>query len=579
MNKIFRNIINASLAAIFFIPLTGCLEEAFPEDDSASKEQLEGADKKGLFSAIPAYMLTCSDDNYCDIGFPGFGIWRDTMTPDFPVKSTTYDYFMEYASLSYMGDWSIQTMFWRRYYYMIQKTSTVLSVSDRNPDGEDAYYVGNALGFRAWAYMDLGRLYEFRPTGVPELDEIAESRGLYGLTVPIVTENTTDAESRRLVRVPFYELNRFIMNDLNEAERCLENHRTAPSKDQMGLGVIYGLKARMWLELGSRFDRHAEDLQQQLSYENDPEAEKYDKLAIANAVDCYRNAAECARKAYSMGYSPLTRSQWYDPVNGFNTPNNSWMWCTIITPDNKLATTYVWQSFVSFMSPEASYGVSSLDFGSYHMIDARLFSGIDDCDWRRDTWIDPDEAGSLNAYDSKYSKTTSYPYKTWKKFEAYAGFKFHPAGGDGSTSTSGNAVSIPFMRVEEMYLIEAEAVARTQGAAAGKTLLENFMNSYRTDGTYSFASTQLEDVIDEIFKQKRIEFWGEGVVAWDFRRLEKAVIKGYPGTNHPETYRYNSYEGYVAPWTNIYIPDRVQNLNSNIKLNPDPSGCLPLWKE
>ncbi|HCS75914.1 MAG TPA: hypothetical protein DIW17_18830, partial [Clostridiales bacterium] len=47
------------------------------------------------------------------------------------------------------------------------------------------------------------------------------------------------------------------------------------------------------------------------------------------------------------------------------------------------------------------------------------------------------------------------------------------------TYSVGGAVDVPVMRIEEMYLIEAEAVGMSQGVAAGLAKLNSFMQSYR----------------------------------------------------------------------------------------------------
>ena len=173
-------------------------------------------------------------------------------------------------------------------------------------------------------------------------------------------------------------------------------------------------------------------------------------------------------------------------------------------------------------------------------------------------------------------------FDTCSKFNAYCGFKFPPANGDGDISTVGNAVSIPMMRVEEMYLIEAEAIGRSQGEGAGRTALESFVNSYRyKDGSYKSTGAGIEGFIDDVFTQKRIELWGEGLILWDYRRLEKAVTRGYPGTNWPALYRLNSIPNYVAPWTTFSIPETERNFNEAVILNPDPSvgECYFPWTD
>lgn len=577
MNKLFKSIISATLLAAVSLSLTGCLDEAYPESNQVSKEQLALADKSGLSSAIAAYMTSYTSDYYYDIGFAGFGLWRDAMTADIPGLQTGYYYFTYFASQQTLGDWALQTLFWRRYYYLIQKCDAVLAVSDLTPGSADTDAVGNALAYRAMAYMDLLRFYEYRKTGVADLDATAAERGIFGLTVPIITEKTTESEARNLPRAPYAEMTRFIMTDLENAEKCLAKCRTATAKNYACLGVVYGLKARMWLELGSRFLTDADALALQIAAEGNSDYASLEKLGVSTANECFSKAQTYARKAINEGFTPLSKSQWYDPVNGFNTPNNSWMWAIIIGADDSMATDLTWQSWVSFMSPEATYGTSTMQYKGTKMIDARLFGSIDTRDWRRDTWIAPDEAGDQDAFTSKYAKTTSLTYESWKEFPAYVAFKFHPAGGDGQTSSSGNAVSIPLMRVEEMYLIEAEAAAHAQSPVIGAQLLSNFLTSYRYTAPVTVNASSIDDVVDAIFLNKRIELWGEGLISWDYRRLLKPIERGYVGTNHPESFWFNSYAGFVAPWTTLFIPDREVAQNPAIIPNPDPSQAIPAW--
>lgn len=581
MKKFFNKIAVLAAATLISPLTTGCLEEAFPENNQITGPQLEKIDKEGLALAISAYMTAYTSDSglFWDCGFMGFGIWRDVMTADLPVYDNSYDYFRNYGTTINIGNSYVNEVFWQRYYYLIQKCDALLNVSDMDPEGPDAFYVGNALAYRAMAYFDMARFYEYQPTGFAVVDDLAESRHIYGLTVPIITEKTTEAEARVAPRAPFYEIYRFILSDLNLAEKCLKNYTSVTNKVDASLGVVYGLQARFWLELGTRFEESANDLALALQMEDSDLLNKYDHLAISTATDCYKKSADYARKAINSGYTPLTKSQWYDKVSGFNSPNDSWMWCISISSSNSLATTQTWQSFMSYMSPEATYGISTVEYCGGRCIDARLYSTISANDWRKNTWINPDDVGSEEAYNAKYKDVTSLTYADWAKFGQYVGFKFHPGSGNGETSTVGNVISEPLMRVEEMYLIEAEAVTRGQGAGSGKALLEAFMNGHRMEGgTYTCPSSQRAGVIDEIFKQKRIELWGEGLILWDYRRMKKAIERGYPGTNHTGIYRFNSYPGFVAPWTNIYIPDRVKNLNEKFELNPDPSQVVPLWQ-
>ncbi len=84
------------------------------------------------------------------------------------------------------------------------------------------------------------------------------------------------------------------------------------------------------------------------------------------------------------------------------------------------------------------------------------------------------------------------------------------------------------MRIEEMYLIKAEAEAMSGGS--GLSTLVNFIKQYR-DPSYSFSSSSPESVQEEVFRHRRIELWGEGLNWFDIMRLNKPVDRrgaGYP---------------------------------------------------
>ena len=101
--------------------------------------------------------------------------------------------------------------------------------------------------------------------------------------------------------------------------------------------------------------------------------------------EMFANAAKYARLVIDEGgYSPLTQSQWEDPVNGFNNAaaNNSWIWGFSLVAENlsNLLT------FVSHISSEASWGYARYaQFG----VSAKLYDQIPDSDFRKHSWLDP----------------------------------------------------------------------------------------------------------------------------------------------------------------------------------------------
>ena len=136
-----------------------------------------------------------------------------------------------------------------------------------------------------------------------------------------------------------------------------------------------------------------------------------------------------------------------------------------------------------------------------------------------------------------------------------------------------------YMRVEEMYFIEAEAKAH-ENLGEGIRLLNEFMNNYRiVGGGYDCTnmSSSVENFTNELMLQKRIEFWGEGIVMFDMKRLDMSTRRGYVGTNSPASYRLNT-EGRAPYWNFVITRGETQN-NPVIATqnNPDPSQTVKPW--
>jgi len=499
-------------------------------------------------------------------------IIRDNLLADFPSKGD-YDYFRSpWASLSSLASGNSIAQVWYFYYKLINNAhSTIRSVDPGDATPVALQYLGNALTYRAMAYFDLARMYEFKPSGVPAIDNQAISSNIMGLTVPLVEAETDEQQARNNPRAPFYKMYRFILNDLDQAEEYLADY-TRPAKNVADLSVVYGLKARIWLELATRFTLYPEDLTTALSHENDEDLNRFSKFDITTAKDCYAKAIEYADKVIAK-YTPLTKAQWHDKVAGFNTCTvPSWVFAIIIGSAEAVPSS-TWRTWTSYQGPENTFGVANADYNTFRMIGKNLYDEIGKSDWRRSTWIDPVDAGDSLAF-KKYS--TLLDSITWMKLPAYTALKFRPRNGDMANGKIGAAVDIPVMRVEEMHFIKAEALTYTQGLATGKSEFESFMNTYRyTDGSYSASEAEnVDDFINNyLITEKRIEFWGEGLSFFDIKRRKIQIVRGYTGTNFVlQNQRYNSIYGYAAPWLTFYIARSGEsNRNNGIVDNPDPN--------
>ncbi len=130
------------------------------------------------------------------------------------------------------------------------------------------------------------------------------------------------------------------------------------------------------------------------------------------------------------------------------------------------------------------------------------------------------------------------------------------------------------MRIEEMYLIEAEAVGMSQGVAAGLAKLNSFMQSYRQPD-YSFTTGDQRAFQIEVLTQMRIEFWGEGNAFPSAKRIKPDIIQNYEGTNAPADIFKMNVKGIKPNW-NLVIP--INEMDANAALegynNPNPTAVV-----
>lgn len=579
------------LSALSFA-LAGCIKDSIAIE-YATADQVGGSESalESLANSTAAFMYSY---NYFgtlssqEFGYPAMMLIRDCLT-DCPYVSSNYNHFSTpWGSLVDFSS-SRTKQPWRYYYRMIlNANNTIAAVGDPEQATEKIQYLyGNALIYRAMSYMDLMRMYEYKKTGVALLDNEAQSNDIYGLTTVLIDEDFDDSKAKDNPRIPFYHMYRFIMNDLNKAEKYLTGY-SRPSKIRANLSVAQAFKARLWLEIATRFQKYPEDLATQLANENNPDLEKYDKLGITTAADCYQKAADYARLVINQ-YTPLTKSQWHSLTDGFNNMSvGSWIFAISINSIDAVYSRV--NNFYSMAVTEFSRGYSRSQYHAYRMIDAKLFGQIDDDDWRKVTWIDPADAGTIPTPAKYFSlldrldaiNGTAAGYE-WSLRDPYVGFKFRPNNGDVTDDyTNALQVDYPIIRVEEMYFIEAEAKTYTEGMAAGISALTSFLNTYRYENpTYSIDPTGVDDFVDNyLITQKRIELWGEGLSYFDIKRREIAITRGYPGTNWLSNYRYNSLPGYVPSWLNFYLPNEGEaTLNLALKLNPDPQvySVYDLW--
>lgn len=530
MKKILSYGLSAAFITVSVASLTSCIDDTEPTD-SVTKEQVAETNSATdyLVQAIPAYMLKYWNSDYHNSwGYPAIMFIRDIETADVshadPGKY--YDaWFGYWGNNTYQGrDYVFAQFLWNFQTKMINTANNaVAAVDSTSASDEQKGYLAASLAYRASYYLDMAREYEFLEND-KTLPVSPEGNNVSGLTVPIVTEATTEADSRNNPRATRETMAAFILGDLQYAERWIDAF-TISDKTFPHLDCVYGLYARyyMWLE-------------------NYPMAEKYARLAI--------NASSV---------QPMSETDALDTSTGFNTLSK-WMWgmqYTTETINNNLLNWFAWAC------NENSWGYAGpTGGGAQYLIDAAMYDRISDTDWRKLMWKAP--AGTPLEGKSSYCDA-----EIGEALADYASMKFRPGSGDTQVYTTGNVGAIPLMRVEEMYFIEAEAAAH-QDAARGKQLVESFMKQYR-DSKYTCNVSSTDDVVEEIVFQKRVELWGEGQTFFDIKRLNYPVERSYNGTNHLSAELFNTTTR--PAWMNWVIIIKEENGNAGVAgyNNPDPT--------
>ena len=535
-----KNILKIGFVALTATALlSGCIKETFPTSVATSEQVASNpAALESQVNGMAAYInkIEHLNGDHTEFGYPSMGMIRDLMGEDMATISSGYDHFTNWIKARYQSDQYIYSQRVWYYYtgFLLTANSVISSVDEATATEAQKQYLGMAYCYRAMINLDMGRMYEYKKnnyTSAPDME---------GLTIPIIRENMTEAEARNNPRVQKSVLLEHIHSDLAKAidffsDKDGKSSFKRKNKTQPDLSVAYGLLARTYLW-----------------------EEKYEEAAQAakDAID---------KSIVGTEYKALTEAQATDVNTGFNSvgTNNSWMWCSSLVKEDDVVKSSI-LNFTSWISSETVFGYAAA--GPYRMIDARLYSRISNSDWRKKWWKAPEGV----KVDQKFVPATE-SYKGSEIIPEYGAIKFRPGSGNPDTEDPGAVCDYPLMRMEEMMLIIAEADAH-KGSSTG---LVDFMTTRNPD--YVCTASGVDALVDEIFFQKRIEFWGEGINFFDYKRLGKGVTRGYAGTNHFEDARLNS-EG-LAPWMNFCIVRLEQNANPAVVSNPDPSDLIDPWKE
>ncbi len=464
-----------SVASLFALS-TACTDmDLSPAGDTVTsdtkEEILESQPEKAqasvnaVLASFSTSMLTWPDaERHNDFGYPALMMFMDANGYDFVSDDNGYNWMgncLTYTDRAYTSYES--GIVWYTLYRQIYAANSVIGTIGMEPeDDELKYYLAQALAVRAFDYWVLAQLYQFN---------YADHKD--AACVPIITDETADeAALNGAARNTVEEVYAQILSDLNLAIECLEASSVSRSANNyVSREVAYGIRARV-----------------NLTMEN------------------WSAAASDAVEAQAYG-APASKASVSQPT--FNDLTD-FMWGIAIAETDAVVTTGIcnWPSHMGSLN----WGYCWYSGGM--QVSKALFDAIPETDARKGWWIDAD------CYSPNLTDDQAYVMTSYVGYSPYTHVKFAPYKDELTTST--NANPIPLMRVEEMYLIEAEALAMSGNTTAAKSALESFVQTYR-DAEYTCTATSAEEIQEAVYFQRRVEFWGEGLAWFDIMRLNTGV--------------------------------------------------------
>lgn len=480
----------------------------------------------GVYSQF--FTIFSVNSEHYDFGYPAQMIGLDSQGVDYIAKNSGYNWFAMYNSLSSNAPTSIRSgMLWYYQYSQINTVNTLVGSIPADTDNDELkFFRAQGLATRSFDYWTLAQVYAFN---------YADHKT--ALCVPVITdENSQDAALNGAPRATVEEVYVQIMKDINEAITLLENTKTKASdvvtnkpKRCVSLATAYGLRARYNLTMGLYADA---------------------------ANDAEKAIAAFSGKPYSM--EDVSKPT-FTSIN-----DDAWMWGIAIDENQD---GIAGGSIVNFPAMSCSFSHGYCDQGgAWRWCSKVLYDWIPNTDVRKGWFLDANrKSRNLSKEQQKYldkfaTGTPTYGQDASTNLMPYTNVKFDSY--QGVLEQSLNASDVPLMRVEEMYLIKAEGLGMSSNLEGGKQALTDFVRTYR-DPSYACIASTAAEFQDEVWRQRRLELWGEGLSYFDIMRLKKPIDRR--GAMYPSAWRYNV--AYETPIMLFLVPDTEMTSNKAITEN------------
>jgi len=489
------------------------------ETNNAAPSRVE-AQFSGMYSKLGEPLaIFGSSGRPDDYGFIMMAFSNDLEAADMVTANNDYNWFSTCMELSSRNpDYANPYVRYASPYNQIAAANDIIkALPADSEEAEVLYKLGQARAMRAFAYLNLAPYFQRNY-------QIAADEPC----VPIVTETTTDFTNNP--RASVKDVYTLIVDDLTYAIEKLEGF-VRPDKAKIDQQVAYGLRARAYLDMGM-----------------------------------WAEAASDAEKAME-GYTPATIEEVSKPFL-YDLTEHNWLWGYDMTID--MASVFTYATSSSWVRSFSGDGYAPAT-ATYSKINNLLYNKIPATDVRKGWWVDENLHSPLLqnvSWDGATGDDVAALFieNVKEPFEPLTNVKF----GMYTYGSTTNEEDWPFMRVEEMILIQAEGYVRGGNEPKGKQILEEFVKTYR-DPSYS-ADAGGRTLVDEIWFQRRVELWGEGFSNADTRRLNKPFVRFHDSnSNMPEAFRFNL----KADDPHLLMHFCKSETNTNLAIVDNPAGNQP----
>ena len=363
--------------------------------------------------------------------------------------------------------------YWKFYYTIINNANKVLQYIDDIPESGTVDYrnfvKGQALAYRAFAHFQLVQAWAVRYDAAGNNTQMG---------VIIRTEPSFENLPRSSVEEVYAQINK----DLDDAIVCLEKtNAVKKNKSHIDQWVAKGLKARVLLTQG-RWAEAAE--------------------VAKDVVD--HSGAKLQDDTYTCG---MKGSQMSD------SNNTEWIWGQIHSDDaSQHGTLRAWHTFIS--NNAASYNRNTP-----RAILNTLYATIPATDVRKKCWVENPYVLRKSTCLAPVEGGVVVPTGT-ARLAPWMSQKWQIDDG----GVQNTYFDVPYMRLPEIMLIEAEGYARSNKPDEAKAVL-NKLGKHR-DPAYNCTATG-NDLVEAIIWQRRVELWGESGLRWlDLKRLNLPCDRG-----------------------------------------------------